>query len=193
MTDPAPKPAGYIKLLLDFGPLLLFFITYGRSDLLTATGVLVVASVICFAVLWRLERRVPVMPLLNVVLVVIFGGLTLLLADETFIKIKPTLIYGLFALLLAGGRLLGRQPLQIAFGPMLSLTEKGWTLLTWRWAAFFVCLAGINEIAWRILTTDQWVMLKTFGFIPIVLVFALAQTPLMTRYKSTDESESAGI
>lgn len=185
-------PSPLLKLLLDFGPLLLFFLVYGRSDLYTATGALMVASAVSFGVLWRLERRIPVMPLLNVVLVGIFGGLTLWLADETFIKMKPTLIYGLFALLLIGGRLLGRQPLRVVFGPMMSLQERGWTLLTWRWAIFFVGLAGFNEIAWRILSTDQWVMLKTFGFIPIVVVFALTQAPLMTRYKEGEGTDSSG-
>ncbi len=184
-------PSPLLKLLLDFGPLLLFFLVYGRSDLYTATAVLMVASSVSFVLLWRLERRVPVMPLVNVVFISVFGGLTLWLESEIFIKIKPTLIYGLFALLLVGGRLLGRQPLRVAFGPMLALTEQGWTLLTWRWAGFFVVLAGVNEIAWRILTTDQWVALKTFGFIPIVLIFALLQTPLMTRYKLPEETDSA--
>lgn len=188
MSSNTPSPL--LKLLLDFGPLLLFFLVYGRSDLYTATAVLMVASTVSFVVLWRLERRVPVMPLLNVVLVSVFGGLTLWLADETFIKMKPTLIYGLFALLLVGGRLLGRQPLRVVFGPMISLQEQGWTLLTWRWAIFFVFLAGLNEIAWRVLTTDQWVTLKTFGFIPIVMLFALTQAPLMTRYKLAEETDS---
>ncbi len=189
MTAKPPSPL--LKLLLDFGPLLLFFIVYGRSDLYTATAVLMVASSVSFGLLWWLERRVPIMPLVNVVFISVFGGLTLWLESEVFIKIKPTLIYGLFAALLVGGRLLGRQPLRVAFGPMLALTEQGWTLLTWRWAAFFVFLAGMNEIAWRILTTDQWVALKTFGFIPVVLVFALLQTPLMTRYKLPEEADSA--
>jgi intracellular septation protein len=189
MSSPQP-PSPLLKLLLDFGPLLLFFLVYGRSDLYTATAVLMVASAVSFGVLWRLERRMPVMPLVNVVLVSVFGGLTLWLADETFIKMKPTLIYALFALILAGGRLLGRQPLRVVFGPMMSLQEKGWTLLTWRWAAFFLFLAGVNEIAWRVLTTDQWVTLKTFGFIPIVMLFALTQAPLMTRYKLLEETDS---
>lgn len=193
MTDTAAKPAGYKKFLLEFGPLVLFFIAYGRSDIFTATAVLMVASALAFPLLWRLEGRMPVRPLLNVVLVTVFGGLTLWLDDEIFIKLKPTLIYGLFALLLAGGRILGRQPLQVAFGTVFSLTARGWTVLTWRWAIFFACLAGMNEIAWRFLTTDQWVTFKTFGFLPIVLIFAVAQAPLLTRYKITDESESAGI
>lgn len=189
MGKASPKLANTLRLILDFGPLLLFFVIYGRTDLFTATSALIPASLLSFAVLWRLERRVPLMPLFNVLVVVVFGGLTLYLSDETFIKLKPTLIYGLFALLLAGGRLWGLQPLKLVFGTILSLTEQGWSQLTWRWAACFLSLAGINELARRLLSTDHWVTLKTFGFIPFLLVFTLAQAPLLTRHKLLEDSE----
>jgi intracellular septation protein len=121
------------------------------------------------------------------VIVLIFGSLTLILHDETLIKIKPTALYLLFAAALFTGIALKRPLLKILFDGALHVTEEGWRKLTWRWAFFFIGLAILNEFVWRTLTTDLWVKFKTFGFMPITLLFALAQAPLIMRYETKEE------
>jgi intracellular septation protein len=122
------------------------------------------------------------MPLVSAVVVMVFGGLTLYLQDETFIKLKPTIIYALFAVLLLGGLLMGRSLLALVLDSMFQLTEDGWKKLTARWALFFVAMAILNEVIWRSVSTDAWVAFKTFAILPITILFALAQTPLLMRH-----------
>ena len=173
-----------VKLLLELGPLALFFAVYSRLGIFAATGVLMAGVVVTLGVSYAMLKRIPVMPLVTAVIVLIFGSLTLVFHDETLIKIKPTALYLLFAAALFAGLALKRPMLKILFDGALHVTEEGWRKLTWRWAFFFIALAVLNEIVWRTQTTDLWVKFKTFGFMPITLIFALAQAPLIMRYET---------
>ena len=171
-----------LKLALDLGPLVLFFIANSRFGIFGATGVFMVATVAALATGYVLTRHLPVMPLVTAIVVLIFGGLTLYLQDETFIKIKPTIIYGMFALVLGGGLLFGRSLIAVMFDQLFNLTPQGWRSLTLRWALFFAFMAVLNEIIWRTQTTDFWVTFKAFGVVPLTAVFAMAQMPLINRH-----------
>jgi intracellular septation protein len=138
---------------------------------------------------WWRYHKVPVMPLVSAVIVLAFGGLTLYLRDDTFIKLKPTIVYTMFAVLLLVGLVTNKPVLALLFGPVFNLTEEGWRKLTLRWAVFFVVMAVINEIVWRNFSTDTWVSFKAFGFLPITLLFAMAQVPLMQRYGVADDPQ----
>jgi intracellular septation protein len=170
-----------VKLLLELGPLALFFAVYSRLGIFAATGVLMAGVVVTLGVSYAVLKRIPVMPLVTAVIVLIFGSLTLFFHDATLIKIKPTALYLLFAAALFAGLALKRPMLKILFDGALHVTEEGWRKLTWRWAFFFIALAVLNEIVWRTQTTDVWVKFKTFGFMPLTLLFALAQAPLIMR------------
>jgi intracellular septation protein len=189
-TAPAPRKAlnPILKLLLELGPLALFFAAYSRFNIFVATGVLMASVVVTLAVSYAMLRRIPVMPLVTAVIVLIFGSLTLVFHDETLIKIKPTALYLLFAAALFAGLALKKPILKILFDGALHVTEEGWRLLTWRWAFFFVSLAALNEIFWRTQTTDLWVKFKTFGFMPLTILFALAQAPLIMKHESKAEA-----
>jgi intracellular septation protein len=176
-----------LKFALELGPLALFFAVYSRLGIFAATGVLMAGVVATLAVSYAMLRRFPVMPLATAVIVVIFGSLTLIFHDETLIKIKPTALYLLFGAALFAGLWLKRPLLKILFDGALHVTEEGWRKLTWRWAFFFVALAILNEVVWRTQSTDVWVKFKTFGFLPITLLFALAQAPLIMRYETKEE------
>jgi len=186
MTAPTEtKPAGLnplLKLALDLGPLLLFFFVHTRWGIYAATGAFMAASVVSLIVTYALVRRVAVMPLVSVIVVMAFGGLTIYLQNETFIKVKPTIIYALFATLLLGGLAMGRSLIALVLDSMFQLDAEGWRKLTLRWGIFFVAMAVLNEIVWRSVSTDAWVAFKTFGFLPLTILFALAQAPLMMRH-----------
>jgi intracellular septation protein len=179
-----------LKFALELGPLALFFIVYGKLGIFAATGILMASVLVTLAVSYAMLRRIPIMPLITAVIVLIFGSLTLVLHDETLIKIKPTALYILFGAALFVGLWLKRPLLKILFDGALHVTDEGWRKLTWRWAFFFLALAVLNEIVWRTQTTDMWVKFKTFGFLPLTLLFALAQAPLMMKYESKDEASS---
>ena len=138
-----------LKLVLDIGPLVLFFAANARFGIFAATGAFMVAVLIALAVAYAMTRRIEVMPLVTAVIVLVFGGLTLVLHDELFIKLKPTIIYLLFGGTLLGGLALGKPLLGMVFDQMFHLTDEGWRKLTWRWALFFFALAVLNEIVWR--------------------------------------------
>jgi intracellular septation protein len=187
-----PKPESQslaMKLLIELGPLLVFFGTNAVWGIYVATGVFMAATIVALAVAWWRYRKVPVMPLVSGVIVLMFGGLTLYLRDETFIKLKPTIVYTMFAVLLGLGLLMKKPVLEVLFGPVFSLTEEGWRKLTVRWSVFFVAMAVLNEIVWRNFSTDAWVSFKAFGFLPLTFVFALLQVPLMQRYGEDAKSE----
>jgi intracellular septation protein len=179
-----------LKFTLELGPLALFFIVYSRVGIFAATGILMASVLVTLGVSYAMLKRFPIMPLITAVIVLIFGSLTLVLHDETLIKIKPTALYILFGAALFVGLWLKKPLLKILFDGALHVTDEGWRKLTWRWAFFFLALAVLNEIVWRTQTTDMWVKFKTFGFLPLTLLFALAQAPLMMKYESKDEASS---
>ena len=176
-----------LKFALELGPLALFFIVYSRVGIFAATGILMASVLVTLGVSYAMLRRFPIMPLITAVIVLIFGSLTLVLHDETLIKIKPTALYILFGAALFVGLWLNKPLLKILFDGALHVTDEGWRKLTWRWAFFFLALAVLNEIVWRTQTTDLWVKFKTFGFLPLTLLFALAQAPLIMKYETKDE------
>jgi intracellular septation protein len=185
------KPAKHklhpmLKLALDVGPLVVFVITYSRFDIFVATAVFMATTVVAMAVSYALTRHVTVMLVVTSVVILVFGTLTLVLHDETFIKLKPTIIYVLFGATLLGGYLLNKPLLAIVFDAMVHLTEEGWRKLTLRWAAFFLVMAVVNEIVWRTQTTQFWVNFKLFGFPPLTFAFAALQYRLLMRY-ATDQ------
>ena len=143
----------------------MFFVANAKFNLFVATGAFMVAIVAAMIASYVVTRHVPMMAIVTAVMVLVFGTLTLVLHDETFIKVKPTIIYGLFAAILGGGLLFGRSFIAIMFDQMFNLTPKGWRVLTLRWALFFFAMAVLNEIIWRTQTTDFWVGFKVFGVI----------------------------
>jgi intracellular septation protein len=190
------------KLALEVGPLVVFFIANAYSDrfgvpqdrrIFAATAIFIVATVVALAVHYVLVRKLPIMPLVSGVVVIVFGGLTLWLDDELFIKLKPTIVNTLFGLVLLAGLYFGKPLLAVVLDSMFDLTQDGWRKLTFRWAMFFFVLAALNEIVWRTQTTDMWVSFKVFGIMPLTIAFALAQTPLLLRYEVKNaEAESKG-
>ena len=197
------QPNPLVKLALDLGPLLLFFFansrpalfeplirpiipaavaTGERAGIFVATAVFMVAILVALAVSYAMTRRLPMMALISAVVVVVFGGLTLVLQDELFIKLKPTIIYLLFAGTLFGGILFRKPLLAMVFDQMFNLTDEGWRKLTVRWASFFLLLAALNEIVWRTQSTDTWVTFKVFGVMPLTFAFAMLQLPMLKKY-----------
>jgi intracellular septation protein len=176
------QPHPMFKLATELGPLLIFFGVNAKFQLFVATGAFMVAIVAAMTASYVVTRHVPVMALVTGVIVLVFGTLTLVLHDETFIKVKPTIIYGLFASVLGGGLLFGRSFIAIMFDQMFNLTARGWRILTVRWALFFLGMAILNEVIWRTQTTDFWVAFKAFGVIPLTMAFAVTQMPLVKRY-----------
>ena len=171
------------KMALEMGPLVLFFAVNATTNLMTATAVFVAATVVALATSYALARTIPVMPLIGGVFVIVFGGLTLYLDDELFIKIKPTIVNLLFASILFGGLAARKLFLESAF----KATDEGWRILTWRWAFFFVFLAVVNEIVWRNFSTDTWVAFKVWGIMPITMVFGMAQVPVLMKHQLPEE------
>ena len=188
MTAHTPINPG-LKLALDVGPLLLFFIANARWGIFAATAVFMVAVLAALAASYSLTRRVPVMALVSAVIVLVFGGLTLALQNELFIKLKPTIIYVLFGGVLLGGLLAGKPLLAMVLDSMFDLTTEGWRKLTLRWALFFFALAVLNEIVWRTQTTDVWVSFKLFGVVPLTFLFGALQYPLLTKYAAPEAAK----
>ena len=180
-----------LKLVLDVGPLVLFFVANAKIGIYAATGVFMVAVIAALIVSYVMTRHIAIMPVVTAIVVLIFGGLTLVFHNDTFIKLKPTIIYALFAASLFGGLAFRKPLLGMVFDAVFDLTEEGWRKLTWRWALFFVFLAVINEIVWRTQTTDFWVSFKLFGVLPLTLLFGALQYPLLQKYSVPEKSPKA--
>ena len=177
----------FIKLFIDIGPLAVFFIYYKVSgDLIEAILPLMVATVFSVVISYILEKRIPIMPTLGAGIVVIFGGLTIIFDNKIFIFMKPTIINIIFASILYGGIILKKPLLKYLLGSALKLEEEGWSILTQRWAAFFIALAVLNEIVWRTMSEEFWVSFKVFGILPITFIFTMTQFPLIKKYQVKD-------
>ena len=173
----------FVKMILDFGPLLLFFVANAKWGILTATAVFMVAVIVALLISRIVFGKLPVMPLITAILVMVFGSLTLYLHDDTFIKIKPTILYVMFSSILFVGLRRGRMYLKYLFDEAFELMEEGWRLLTIRWGVFFMVMAILNEFVWRNFSTDSWVSFKVFGFIPLTLIFGLFQVGILHKYQ----------
>ncbi len=205
----AKQPNGLLKLALELGPLVTFFAVNNRAKvwdlsdfgvfrgappdqvaILAATLAFMIATVIALLISLALYRTIPVMPLVSGIVVVVFGGLTLYLQNDLFIKMKPTIVNSLFAFVLLTALLVFRRPLlRFVFDSVIELDDEGWRILTLRWGLFFVFLAVLNEVIWRGFSTDFWVSFKVFGVMPITIAFALSQFPLMRRHAIDDDEE----
>ena len=171
------------RLVLDLGPLLIFFAAFKYLGIFGATAAFIAAVLLALLLGYVLERRLSPMPLFTAVLVVVFGGLTLYLKNDIFIKMKPTVLYGVFGAVLLGGLLFNRLFIKYVFAQAFELDERGWKKLTVRWGLFFLCLAALNETVWRATSTATWVSFKVWGIIPLLFLFALAQTPLVIKHQ----------
>ena len=174
------------KLLIDIGPLAIFFVFYTRGDLKTAILPFMIATIIAVLFSYILEKKIPIMPTVGAAIILIFGGLTIYFDNETFFKMKPTIINLLFAGILYGGIILNKSLLRYLLGAALKLQDEGWDILTKRWIGFFIALAILNEIIWRTQTTDIWVNFKVFGILPITFIFTLTQFSTIKKYQIED-------
>ncbi len=181
----APK---WLKPAVEYGPLAAFFIAYMVYGLMPATGVLLAATALGLCLSLVFARRVPWMPLITAVVVGVFGGLTLWFNDDTFIKMKPTIVQALFSVVLLGGLAVGRPLLKLLLGAAWPMDDRGWRRLTLRYGLFFAAMAALNEVVWRTQSTDFWVTFKVFGLIALTLLFALAQAPLMMRHHDAEKA-----
>ena len=179
------------RLWQDLGPLAVFFAAYKFAGIFWATGLFMAATVLALGLGWLNERRFRIMPLITLVLVLFFGGLTLFFRASTFIKMKPTAIYLLFAAALGGGALFGRYYLKALLDGAFVLPDAVWRTLTWRWAGFFVALAGLNELVWRNVAEATWVNFKVFGLMPLVFGFAMLNMPLILKHAQEETPKDA--
>lgn len=178
-----------VKIIIEAGPLVAFFLTNWIAGIFWGTGIFMAATAIALILSWLLNRKLAVMPLISAGFVAVFGILTLWLHDDTFIKVKVTLINGLFGVLLLGGLLFGQTFLKFVMGEALKMTDEGWRALTIRWGIFFLCVAIVNEVVWRSVSTDTWVNFKV-ALLPVTLVFALSQAPMMTKHMIQDDPKA---
>lgn len=190
LNTPAVKeaPDPLLKIALEMGPLLVFFGTYFFAGIIPATAAIMIATPIALIASRILLKRIAIMPVVTGVLVLIFGSLTIYLRDPTFMYIKPTILYLFFASALAGGLISRKLLLKLLLGEAWQLRDEGWRLLTLRWIGFFVFLALINEVVWRHFSENNWVNFKTFGVMPLILLFAMAQVSLIAKYQIPDVS-----
>ena len=186
-----------LKFVLELGPLVVFFFANSRGEWLAktfpvltefggpifiATGLFMIATALALTVSWILTRTLPMMPLISGLVVLVFGALTLYLQNDTFIKMKPTIVNALFGVILLGGLLFGQSLLGYVFNSAFKLNDEGWRKLTFRWGFFFLFLAVLNEVVWRGFSTDTWVAFKVWGTMPITILFTMAQMPLIMRH-----------
>jgi len=171
-----------LKIAVELGPLLVFFLANARFGIFAGTAIYMAAAAVALAVNRVLTRKIAVMPIVALVFVVAFGALTLLLHDDVFIKLKVTVVNALFGILLVGGLLAGKPLLKIVLDAAIDLDDEGWRILSWRWAIFFFAVAALNEVVWRTMSTDAWVNFKVFALLPLTFAFALSQGTLMQKH-----------
>ncbi|MAS12405.1 MAG: septation protein A [Nitratireductor sp.] len=197
-ADPKRKEINPIlKLALELGPLMVFFFANSRGEwlverfpalgslggpLFVATALFMAATAIALTASWVLTRTLPIMPLVSGVVVFVFGALTLYLHSEIFIKMKPTIVNTLFGAVLLGGLAFGKSLLGYVFDSAFKLDAEGWRKLTLRWGLFFIFLAVVNEVVWRMFSTDTWVAFKVWGIMPITILFTMSQMPLIMKH-----------
>jgi intracellular septation protein len=186
----AKTPPRWLKPVTEYGPIAVFFVGYLAADLMWATGALMAATAVALTLSLGLAGRVPLMPLITAAVVGVFGGLTLWLEDETFIKMKPTIVQALFSAILLGGLAAGRPLLKPLMGAAWPMDDEGWRRLTLRFGLFFAVMAGVNELVWRTQTTDVWVAFKVFGILGLTFVFVLSQMPLLQRHHQAPDEET---
>ena len=174
------------KLFIDIGPLAVFFIFYTRGDLQTAILPFMIATIISVLLSYIIEQKIPIMPTVGAVIILVFGGLTIYFDNEVFFKMKPTIINLLFAGILFIGILLNKPLLKYLLGGAIKLKDEGWSILTKRWIGFFISLAILNEIIWRTQSTDLWVNFKIFGILPITFIFTLTQFSIIKKFQIKD-------
>ena len=185
------QPPRWLKPVVDYGPLAVFFASYLAFGLMAATAALIAVSLVALLLAWLLERRLPLVPLITAAIVAVFGGLTLWLQDETFIKMKPTIVQAVFGLVLLGGLAFGRPLLKPLLGAVMPpMSERAWRQFTLRYALFFLAMAGLNELVWRTQSTDFWVTFKVFGLPGLTILFILAQIPFVGRATRTAQAEA---
>ena len=175
-----------IKFVTDFGPLLVFFVVYYKSgkDIRVAIPPFIIATIVALAIVWFLERKIPMMPLLGGILITFFGGLTIYFNNPIFIYIKPTIINILFGITLLIGKYLSKEPLlKKILGKSILLSDEGWKILNNRWMYFFFSLAVLNEIIWRTQSEEFWVNFKVWGILPITFLFTAFQIGLINKFK----------
>jgi len=172
-----------LKLAVEVGPLVVFFLVNSQVDIYWGTGAFMVATLASLIASRLIFGRVPVMPLVSGVCVLVFGGMTIWLHNDQFIKLKPTIVNAFFAAALFGGLFAGQSLLKVVFGEVFRLTEDGWRKLTFRWAFFFTFLALLNEVVWRTVSTDTWVNFKVFAIMPLTMIFALSQIGLLRAHE----------
>jgi len=185
----AMKPL--LKIIVEAGPLVVFFAAFAWAGIFVATAAFMVAIIAALAFSWLTQRRLPMVPLFSAAIVLVFGGLTLWFNDETFIKLKPTILNGMFAAVLFAGLAFKRSLLRPLFESVFQIDEAGWRILTLRWAFFFAVMAVLNEVVWRNTSTDVWVSAKVFGYLPLTVVFSLAQMPMINRHAIAEAPEAA--
>jgi len=178
----------FTRLLVEAGPLAVFFVTNSKAGIMVGTGAFMAATAVSVLLSWHLERKLPIMPLVGCFFVLLFGGLTLWLEDDIFIKLKPTVVNLLFATVLFTSLALRRNVLKRLLGTVLNLDDTGWRILTLRWACFFVVLAALNEVVWRTMATDAWVNFKVFGIMPLTLVFSALQMPVILKHQIQEDA-----
>ena len=176
----------FTKLLVDIGPLAIFFIFYARSDLQSAIMPFMIATVIAVIFWYIVEKKIPIMPTAGAVIILVFGGLTLYFNNDVFFKMKPTIINLLFASILFAGNFINKPLLKLLLGETLKLKDEGWNILTKRWISFFIFLAILNEIIWRTQSTDVWVNFKVFGILPLTFIFTITQISVIKKFQIED-------
>lgn len=186
VAEPPVEQGQFAKLVLEAGPLVVFFIANSQYGIFVATGAFMIATVLALTVSRWKFGRIPIMPLVSGFFVLTFGALTLYFQEEYFIKIKPTIVNLLFSIILFGGLLFGQSLLRYLFGEVFKLQDRGWRLLTFRWACFFVFLAVLNEVVWRNFSTEFWAGFKLMGVMPITMIFAVSQIGLLQKYAIPD-------